>query len=115
MRRTLRILIAAALITAVLAPPTAGRAAAASAALTWGACPPAPPGVERDPRQQCATLHVPLDYRRPHGRTIDIAISRIHTATPSLRRGILTFNPGGPGGPGLDMPSLFAAVLPAQV
>jgi pimeloyl-ACP methyl ester carboxylesterase len=74
-----------------------------------------PPGAERDPRQQCATLRLPLDYRRPSGPTIGVEISRIATAKPALRRGILLSNPGGPGGPGLDMPSGLAAFLPAEV
>jgi pimeloyl-ACP methyl ester carboxylesterase len=107
-----------------LVPVAAGSstaAAAPSAATTgrgapvWGPCPPAPPGFPRDPRQECATLAVPLDYRRPAGRTIDIAISRIRTTTPEQRRGILTFNPGGPGGTGLDLPSIVVQVAPPEV
>jgi pimeloyl-ACP methyl ester carboxylesterase len=102
-----------------LVPVTAGSSAAATAprtgTLVWGPCPPAPPDVPRDPRQECATLRVPLDYRHPSGRTIDIAISRIRTATPEQRRGILTFNPGGPGGPGLDLPSIFTLIAPPDV
>ncbi|WP_271216948.1 alpha/beta hydrolase [Streptosporangium carneum] len=82
----------------------------------WGECPPAAPdGPPRDPRQRCATLRVPLDYRAPHGRSIEIAISRIGTARPGSRRGILLSNPGGPGGSGLDLPSQLATVLPREV
>jgi pimeloyl-ACP methyl ester carboxylesterase len=51
----------------------------------------------------CATVEVPLDHLHPDGRTLDIAISRI-AADPAKRRGILLFNPGGPGGPGLAYP-----------
>jgi pimeloyl-ACP methyl ester carboxylesterase len=57
---------------------------------------------------------VPLDYRKPRGRTIDIAISRI-PASPGQRRGILLTNPGGPGVPGLDLPSLLPVLFPADV
>jgi pimeloyl-ACP methyl ester carboxylesterase len=81
----------------------------------WGACPPAPAGVVRDPRQQCARLEVPLDYRKPHGRTIGIEISRIATARPGTRRGVLLFNPGGPGHWGLDMPDALLPAIPAAV
>jgi pimeloyl-ACP methyl ester carboxylesterase len=95
-----------------MTPASGMSAAAAPAGPAWEACPAAP---GRDPRQECATLTVPLDYRRPGGATIEIAISRIRTATPDQRRGILTFNPGGPGGPGLDLPSAFAAIAPPEV
>src|SRR4051794_23518346 len=100
MRRHLLALTAATALVAVLTPPAAGYAAASPPEPTWGACPPAPPGLERDPRQQCTTLRVPLDYRKPAGRRISVEVSRIPTAKPALRRGILLFNPGGPGGSG---------------
>ncbi|MEV6033910.1 alpha/beta hydrolase [Nonomuraea sp. NPDC052116] len=86
-----------------------------AAAPVWGECPQVESGVPRDPRQQCATLRVPLDYRAPRGRTIEIAISRIATAQPGTRRGILLSNPGGPGDQGLDLPSALATVLPPEV
>lgn len=50
-------------------------------------------------------LQVPLDYRRPGGRQITVAVSRIPAADPATRRGVLLLNPGGPGGEGLDTPS----------
>jgi pimeloyl-ACP methyl ester carboxylesterase len=62
-------------------------------------------GVDLDPRQTCGTLQVPLDYRRPGGRQITVAVSRIPAADPATRRGVLLLNPGGPGGEGLDTPS----------
>ncbi|GAA1989984.1 alpha/beta fold hydrolase [Amycolatopsis minnesotensis] len=52
---------------------------------------------------QCADVTVPVDYARPGGRTITVAISRLKAADPARRRGIMLSNPGGPGGPGLDM------------
>jgi pimeloyl-ACP methyl ester carboxylesterase len=115
MRRSLLLLATVAAMAAVLAPAAPGHATDNSLTPTWGTCPPTPPGVLRHPRQECATLRVPLDYRNPGGRAIDIAISRIPTAKPGLRRGILVSNPGGPGGQGLDLPSLLAAVMPAEV
>ncbi|MBT8223975.1 MAG: alpha/beta fold hydrolase [Dactylosporangium sp.] len=87
----------------------------AESQVAWGDCPPVAAGIERDPRQQCAVLTVPLNYRKPHGRTIDLAISRIATAEPGKRRGILLSNPGGPGGSGLDLPGMLARMLPAEV
>lgn len=109
---------------AVLAPaavsaaaPAAGEVALqpAGASLVWGDCPPAAPGSVRDPRQQCASLRVPLDYRDPSGQTIEIAISRIPTTKPAVRRGVLLSNPGGPGEPGLDLPSMLAQAMPTEV
>ncbi|MER7129811.1 alpha/beta hydrolase [Streptosporangium saharense] len=52
---------------------------------------------------RCAEVTVPLDYRRPRGRTIKVAISRLKATDPAERRGVLLTNPGGPGGPGLDL------------
>ncbi|MSZ75908.1 MAG: alpha/beta fold hydrolase [Actinobacteria bacterium] len=50
--------------------------------------------------EECATLTVPLDYRRPGGDTIGIAVLRVPAADPSERLGSLVVNPGGPGAPG---------------
>ncbi|WP_328399235.1 alpha/beta hydrolase [Streptomyces sp. NBC_00390] len=66
-------------------------------------------------RLQCADIKVPLDYSRPGGKQIRVAISRIRTATSAERRGVLLINPGGPGGPGIDMPLLLEADLPKAV
>ncbi|MFT2017223.1 alpha/beta hydrolase [Streptomyces sp. 796.1] len=52
----------------------------------------------------CADLTVPLDYTRPDGRTITVAISRIKATDTAHRIGPLLFNGGGPGGPSLDGP-----------
>ena len=61
-----------------------------------------PPGRE----WQCATLHVPLDYTKPRGATIGIALIRAKATDPKKRIGSLIFNFGGPGGSGV-------ATLPA--
>ncbi|AWZ06308.1 MULTISPECIES: alpha/beta hydrolase [unclassified Streptomyces] len=64
---------------------------------------------------ECATLKVPLDYRRPEGRTIDLAISRVRSTNPAKRHGVLLMNPGGPGGSGLDLPLSLGEALPREV
>ncbi|MFH0517303.1 alpha/beta hydrolase [Streptomyces sp. M41] len=64
---------------------------------------------------QCATIKVPLDYSRPDGKTIKLAISRMKTSVPGKRHGALVFNPGGPGGPGLDMPVMMKEMMPKKV
>jgi pimeloyl-ACP methyl ester carboxylesterase len=110
-----RFLLSLTLISGLLVVPAAASAASPGPALTWGACPPPVAGAVRDPRLECATLRVPMDYRRPRGRTIDIAVSRIRTATPGLRRGVLLSNPGGPGVSDLDVPSDMAQSFPAEL
>ncbi|MBF6327468.1 alpha/beta fold hydrolase [Nocardia transvalensis] len=64
---------------------------------------------------QCAGVVVPLDYSRPTGRTLTVAISRIPATDPQRRRGILLSNPGGPGGPGLRMMVNVRKTLSAEV
>ena len=69
----------------------------------------------QDVELRCATIKVPLDYRKPNGRTLDLAISRMPTSVPAKHRGILLFNPGGPGEPGLGMPVGMRDELPKNV
>ncbi|MFJ9411048.1 alpha/beta hydrolase [Streptomyces sp. NPDC101393] len=61
---------------------------------------------------ECATIKVPLDYRAPGGKRIDLAISRIKSTAPGKRHGVLLSNPGGPGGEGLYMPMAMRERLP---
>ncbi|WP_436738309.1 alpha/beta hydrolase [Streptomyces sp. BBFR102] len=63
---------------------------------------------------QCATIKVPLDYRAPEGKQLDLAISRIRSTAPGKRHGVLLSNPGGPGGPGLYMPLSLQEMLPEK-
>ena len=67
MRRNFLAIAASAAMAAVLLTPLPGYANDTPAALAWGAC-PGVPGVDHDPRQQCTTLRVPLDHRKPRGR-----------------------------------------------
>src|SRR5512138_3378891 len=48
---------------------------------------------------QCADLRVPLDYGRPRGRTITIAIARSKATDTANYAGPLMFNLGGPANP----------------
>ena len=43
---------------------------------------------------------MPLDYRRPGGDTLDLALLRVPARDPDRRIGSLVVNPGGPGVPG---------------
>ncbi|MGW1989722.1 alpha/beta hydrolase [Embleya sp. NPDC001921] len=51
---------------------------------------------------RCASFTVPLDYSRPTGKTIDIAVTRKSAGKPGQRLGSLLLNPGGPGGSGVE-------------
>ncbi|MFS8200399.1 alpha/beta hydrolase [Streptomyces sp. CWNU-52B] len=83
--------------------------------VTWGKCPEPAEGTRRDAGLTCATLKVPLNYQKPGGTTIDVAISRLATAKPGKRRGVLLLNPGGPALGGIEMPSAMAKTLPKSV
>ncbi|MFF4369964.1 alpha/beta hydrolase [Streptomyces sp. NPDC001594] len=80
-------------------------AAADTKPLTWGECeaPDAAEGGGQAPPAdwQCATLDVPLDYAKPEGETIPIALIRAKARNPKQRLGSLVFNFGGPGGSGI--------------
>ncbi|MET9662088.1 alpha/beta hydrolase [Streptomyces sp. NPDC006510] len=116
-------------VTATLAPALAtSTATAAPAATPWTVSSSADTGVlnryvKQKPRWkrceaaspaefECATIKVPLDYRVPGGKRIDLAISRIKSTAPDKRHGVLFSNPGGPGGQGLYMPLGMQERLP---
>lgn len=89
--------------------------AAAQDEIKWGECPPVADGYPDVGQQQCALIPVPLDYLRPSGRKIKIAVSRIKAADPTKRRGVLFLNTGGPGAQGIDAPHLAMALFPQSV
>ncbi|WP_254885945.1 alpha/beta hydrolase [Streptomyces sp. NA02950] len=76
----------------------------------WHRC-----GASAPASYQCATIKVPLDYGRPDGKKVNLAISRLKTSTAAERRGVLLVNPGGPGGTGVGMPLSLASELPTSV
>ncbi|WP_405982940.1 alpha/beta hydrolase [Streptomyces sp. NBC_00158] len=76
----------------------------------WHRCSP-----DRPAAYECATIKVPLDYQRPRGAAIDLAISRIKSQDPAKRHGIMLLNPGGPGGSGLDLPLMMDEAMPKEV
>ncbi|MFM9609957.1 alpha/beta hydrolase [Streptomyces niveiscabiei] len=52
---------------------------------------------------QCATMKAPLDWSKPEGRAIDVALLRTKSSgSEGERIGSLLFNFGGPGGSGVD-------------
>ncbi|MFC7982091.1 alpha/beta hydrolase [Streptomyces sp. NPDC057336] len=95
----------------VTAPAATATTAGPAEPLTWADC----EGTTVDPRQQCATLQVPMDYADPDGPRIDIAVSRIPAEDPDARRGALFLIAGGPGGSSLNDPSGKGQKLPQRV
>ncbi|MFC8661038.1 alpha/beta hydrolase [Streptomyces sp. NPDC057199] len=111
MRRALSLSLAATAVAAATAVPGVSVAATPDT-VRWGPC----PEKVAAPRLECSTLEVPLDYRDPVGRRIEIAISRLASEKPAQRRGVLVTNPGGPGITGLGWPAVLAeSGLPQQV
>ncbi|UNO38587.1 alpha/beta hydrolase [Streptomyces sp. MST-110588] len=78
-------------------------ARAAKAGIDWRTC-PADWGLAAP--IQCGYVTVPVDYAKPNGRTIKIAVDRIsNTGGKKARQGALLYNPGGPGGSGMRFPT----------
>ncbi|MFL6145267.1 MAG: alpha/beta fold hydrolase [Labedaea sp.] len=77
--------------------------------VSWGAC--------QVPRlisagAQCGFVEVPLDYAKPSGTKIKLAVSRVLHKTPdSQAQGPMLVNPGGPGGSGLIY-AIFGEFVP---
>ncbi|MEV6839929.1 alpha/beta hydrolase [Streptomyces sp. NPDC051133] len=79
--------------------------------LDWQDCPApseaegggsAPSPLPSGTQWQCATMQAPLDWSRPKGDTIGIALIRAKASGPASKRiGSLVFNFGGPGGSGV--------------
>ncbi|WP_330337925.1 alpha/beta hydrolase [Streptomyces sp. NBC_00557] len=87
--------------------------------LDWKDCPApseaegggsAPSPLPHGGTWQCATMRAPLDWSKPKGDTIGIALIRARASGPASRRiGSLVFNFGGPGGSGVSSLPAFAS------
>ncbi|AWZ07153.1 MULTISPECIES: alpha/beta hydrolase [unclassified Streptomyces] len=88
-------------------------ARAARTGIDWKDC-PADWGFA--PPIQCGYVKVPLDYTKPFGKTIDLALDRaVSTGTKGERQGALIYNPGGPGGSGMRFPRRVTTQSPLWV
>jgi pimeloyl-ACP methyl ester carboxylesterase len=96
--------VTAILGVALLSAPA--RAAAGPPSISWSEC---------GDGFQCATVPVPLDYDRPQGAQITLALTRLPAADPARRIGSLLLNPGGPGGSGVDFARILGDLVPAEV
>jgi pimeloyl-ACP methyl ester carboxylesterase len=86
-------------------PPPAG-SGFQPAPVAWGPC--QNPSLKS---AECGFVQVPLDYAKPAGEKIKLAVSRVkHTVPDDKFQGVMLANPGGPGGSGLTLARLGSAV-----
>jgi pimeloyl-ACP methyl ester carboxylesterase len=84
--------------------------------LSWHPCPQDGAGAPAASRMVCAKLQVPLDYARPDGRKITLALSEVPATAPaSQQQGALLVNPGGPGASGLSLAADIASLISPSV
>jgi pimeloyl-ACP methyl ester carboxylesterase len=86
---------------AVTVPTSAGAAEVVGVAgfavptVDWQPCP-------GKPEVECGTVEVPLDWSAPQGKVTYVGIARKRATDQAHRLGALIFDPGGPGGSGVD-------------
>jgi pimeloyl-ACP methyl ester carboxylesterase len=88
----------------LVAAPAAS--AGSKGSLAWTDCSQVPELVV-----ECARQSVPLDYDRPGGKTIVIAVARVPARDQAHRIGSLFFNLGGPGASEVDWLQTGGAAL----
>ncbi len=69
----------------------------------WRGCEAPDGGEAPGSGWRCATVKVPLDYAKPDGATLDIALVRKEARDKGDRIGALLFNFGGPGSSGVEI------------
>jgi pimeloyl-ACP methyl ester carboxylesterase len=100
MKRAVLIAVAAtAMASTLVAVPAASAAPAAT--ISWGPC--TSPELT-DAGAECGLLPVPLDYSKPNGEKIQLAVDRIKHKVPDAQyQGVVLAAPGGPGLSGLTL------------
>ena len=76
------------------------RAGGGGTGIVWKACDP--PGTKGH-HLECARVAVPLDWDRPNGKKISLAVIRYLASRPQQRIGSMFVNPGGPGQSGVEL------------
>ena len=71
--------------------------------LAWRDCTADWADYEIEHSVECAMALLPLDYDRPRGPKVEVALARIKAKDPAHRIGSLFLNPGGPGGSGVEI------------
>src|SRR5512139_1481058 len=80
-----------------VAPATPAQAAPPTPKTSWSSC-----YQEFGYPFECGTVQVPIDYSDPGVGAISIAMIRLPASDPANKIGSIFFNPGGPGGSGVD-------------
>ncbi len=113
--RTLVATLAAGSLVAGVVAATAGNttalAAAPTSTIAWSAC--TDEGLAAA-KAECGFLSVPMDWSKPNGEKIQVAVSRVK-ATAAKSQGPMLINPGGPGGSGLGFSAFLAQSMPPEV
>ncbi|MDX6280694.1 MAG: hypothetical protein QOH03_1765 [Kribbellaceae bacterium] len=110
--------VSSALVAGVVSLPAATAVPSSPPASAGYSPPPVQWGACTIPRlvnagAQCGFVTVPLDYARPNGTKIQLAVSRVKHKTPDAQaQGPMLVNPGGPGGSGLIY-AIFGDFVPA--
>ena len=124
LRAALAVIVAGLGLTALVAGTPAAAANSPRSTVSWQPCPAysdealramVPPDrldrfKELLARLECGSVSAPLDYGRPHGRQITVALTRLKALDQAHRLGSLALNPGGPGGSGYLMPVQLLAM-----
>jgi pimeloyl-ACP methyl ester carboxylesterase len=114
-----RVLAAAAAIGLVVAGGSATAAQADRVRVTGGGGPqiswrPCTDPTLQTRKAECGFLAVPMDYAKPDGPTVELAVSRIrHTVPDSKYQGVFLVNPGGPGAKGQALAAI-GSLVPRQ-
>jgi pimeloyl-ACP methyl ester carboxylesterase len=93
-------------LAASSAPATARTSSTATGLSAWKQC---------GHQLQCAKLRVPVDYTRPDGEQIDIAVMKHPAADTTHRLGSLVTNFGGPGDAGTNTLPYFVGNVPKEI
>lgn len=78
----------------------AGQPAPEAPGMAWTSC---DPPDSQGHHFECAKVAVPLDWNRPNGTKIELAVIRYLASRPNQRIGSMFVNPGGPGDSGVQL------------
>lgn len=91
--------------------PATGAPVPAVPRIVWGRCDEA---AQRKLGLQCAAVRVPLSYAHPQKASILLNVAR-HPAKSGRRKGVLFFNPGGPGTSAIERADTFLEMFGKSV